>query len=221
MHCLKRLMLTLPVLALPLAAVAVKPAEAALSAEQGLTILARAKAADTKCNFLSGAERRELTGYLARAEMASRGLMDDDTANTAIANGRASGKAAKCSAANRSDVEETLLAARLAVAEADGVKPEKAEKPRKPSKTGAVSLAEYRELTKPYFVDLRCKQLSGRKPHRYYDAIKDLQAASIAKHGTAAVANAQARARKDARGVTCGPASQKMAEAGLAAILRK
>ena len=68
MHRLKRLLITLPVLALPLLVAAAAPATAALSAEQGLLILAKAKAADGKCHFLSAGERRELSSYLARAD---------------------------------------------------------------------------------------------------------------------------------------------------------
>ncbi len=131
MHRFKRMLITLPALVLPLLVVALEPAAAAaLSAEQGLHILSRAKANDTKCKYLPGPGRRELSSYLARAELASRGLMDSDAANAAIASGRAAGKAAKCNEANRSDTEETLLAARLAVAEADGVEP--ANRPRSP-----------------------------------------------------------------------------------------
>lgn len=213
---LARFLLTVPVLVLPISAAA-----STLSAEQGLSVLAKAKASDAKCGFLSKKEHSELSGYLARAEVASQGLMSGKTANAAIRQGRDAGKAGKCGEAARNDVEETLAAARLAVAQADGVKPAKPAKAEKAGKIGPATPAEYRILTKPYFVDLRCKQLGGRKASLYYEAIKDLQAASIAKHGTAAIATAQGRARKEARGVTCGPASKKQAEEGLTAILRK
>lgn len=213
---LARFLLTVPVLVLPIAAAA-----STLSAEQGLSVLAKAKANDAKCGFLSKKEHAELSGYLARAEVASQGLMSGKAANTAIRKGRDAGKAASCGEASRNDVEETLSAARLAVAQADGVKPKEPIKTKKTADIGPVGPSEYRRLTMPYFVDLRCKQLGGRKASLYYEAIKDLQGASIAKHGTAAIAAAQGKARKEARGVTCGPASKKQAEDGLTAILRK
>lgn len=225
---LTRLLTTLPVVILPLVARIIDPASAStLSVEQGLQVLAKSKAIDRKCGLLAASERRELTGYLARAEVASQSMIGGSAANAAIANGRAAGKAAKCGPGARQDVEETLVAARLAVAQADGTRPvrprplEMPEKPNRLGQIGPVSPAEYRSLTQPYFVDLRCKQLGSRKARLYYEAIKDLQKASIAKHGTAAIAGVQARTRKVAQGISCGPASRELAEQGLAAILQK
>lgn len=225
---LARLLTTLPVVILPLVVRIIDPASAsALSVEQGLHVLAKSKAIDSKCGILVASERRELSGYLARAEVASQNMIGGSAANAAVINGRAAGKSAKCGPGARHDVEETLEAARLAVAQVDGIRavhPRPAGKPEKPNRygqIGPVSPAEYRTLTQPYFVDLRCKQLSGRKARLYYEAIRDLQQASIAKHGTAAIAGAQARTRKVAQGITCGPASRKLAEQGLAAILQK
>ena len=225
---LARLLTTLPVVILPLVARIIDPAAAStLSVEQGLHVLAKSKATDSKCGFLASSERRELSGYLARAEVASQTMIGGSTVNAAIANGRAAGKAAKCGSGARQDVEETLVAARLAVAQADGIRPARLRQPDKPEKTNShgqiapATPAEYRTLTQPYFVDLRCKQLGGRKARLYYEALQELQKASIAKHGTAAIAGAQARTRKVAQGITCGPASRKLAEQGLAAILQK
>lgn len=223
-----RLLMTLSALALPLAAVAAKPAQTALSAEQGLTILAKAQVADGRCNVLSKAEYRELSTYRARAEAASAGFMNAKKAAAAIAKGKAQGRAAPCNDATRSDIRETLVAARQAVAEADGVmpRPEKpevivdpVEKMLPKGKAKALALPEYRELTMPYFVDLRCKQLGGRKARNYYEAIKDLQAAMIRQHGTPAVASAQSRAQREAKSVKCGAGSLRMAQSGYAAIV--
>lgn len=227
---ISRLLMTLPVLALPLAAMAAKPAHAALSAEQGLTILAKAQVADGRCNVLSKAEHRELSTYRSRAEIASAGLISAKKAAAAIAKGKAQGKSAPCNDATRSDIRETLIAARQAVAEADGAmpRPEKpevivdpVEKMLPKGKAKALALPEYRELIMPYFVDLRCKQLGGRKARNYYEAIKGLQAAMIRQHGTPAVASAQSRAQREARGVNCGAVSLRMAQSGYAAIMGK
>ncbi len=225
---LARHLIALPILILPMAAWIIGPAAAStLSMEQGLFVLAKSKASDSKCGFLSASERRELSGYLARAEAVSPSMVAGDAANAAIAKGRAAGKASGCGHRARTDVEETVAAARMAVAQADGHRPARlrtagaAEKPARSRKLGPVAPSEYGQLAKPYFVDLRCKHLASRKARLYYEAIKDLQKASIAKHGTAAIASTQARTRKAAQAMACGPASRKLAEQGLAAILLK
>lgn len=225
---LARRLITLPVLILPLAAWVTSPASAStLSVDEGLFVLAKSKASDGKCGFLSRSERQELSGYLARAEVASQSMIGGAAVNAAIAKGRTAGRTAACNSPSRADVEETVAAARLAVAQADGVKPARAQtaesekKLDKSRKLGPVAPPEYGKLAKPYFVDLRCKQLTSRKARLFYEAIKDLQKASIAKHGTAAIAAAQAKTRKSAQTIACGPASRQLAEQGLAAILLK
>lgn len=218
-------LLLLPLVALPLAAL---PALAALSPQQGLTILAKAHVADGRCKFLSKAERRELGNYRARAELASSQLMSQKKAEAAIAKGTAQGQAAACNERTRTDIIETLVAARAAIAEADGAEPDKqqpavtvdpVDKMLPGRKDKAVALAAYRALVKPYFLDLRCKHLSGRKARNYYEAIKDLQKATIGRHGATAVAAAQARAQREAKSVKCGAASQQIARSGYAAMM--
>ena len=106
---LARLLTMVPVVILPLVVRIVDPASAStLSVEQGSEVLAKSKSIDSKCGFLATSERRELSGYLARAEVASQGMISGSAANAAISNGRAAGKAAKCGAGARQDVRDTV-----------------------------------------------------------------------------------------------------------------
>jgi hypothetical protein len=225
---LSRVFITIPVLALPLAALSPKPALAGeLTAVQGLQILAKAQAADRRCHFLSAAEHDELASYQSRAEIASAGLMPPKEVGAAIADGKAQGKAAPCDETTRSDVTDTLTAARQAVASADhsaGRRPPRVASPDpvrqvKPSGSGgAVSLATYRGVLKPYFVDLRCHELDGRAAKSYWNAIVRLRTELLARYGKPAVSSAQVAARNSAAGVGCGAGARSMARQGLADI---
>ena len=57
---LSYLLVTLPLVALLMSAIAVKPAFAAGAAEEAVRILSKARTADGKCSYLSASERNEL-----------------------------------------------------------------------------------------------------------------------------------------------------------------
>lgn len=218
MKKLSRLVISLPLLVLPFALQAQKPALASeLSAVQALQILAMAQAADDRCNALSASEHGELASYRNRAEMASISMLSGAQRSKAIAQGVAQGRTTPCNDATRADIRETLRAAREAIATADGQpapqKPEPAAKPKpakpaaslmKPAGTsGPVTLPVYSGLLKPYYADLRCHTLSRSAATRYWRAIIRLQRGMVAKYGTPTVASAQASARRSASGMSC------------------
>jgi hypothetical protein len=212
---LARLVISLPLLIVPLAGLVHQPAQAGeLSAAQGLTILAMAQTADRRCHVLSAAEHGELASYRSRAEMAALTLVSKQQRNTAIAEGVARGKAAPCTAATAADIRETLKAAREAVAAADGrvpdSKPDSVDVMKPAGSADPVTLATYTRLVKPYFADLRCHNLSGGDARRYFRAVVRLQRGMIKKFGTPAVADAQLKAKRAANGMSCkaaGPAA--------------
>lgn len=65
-------LITLPILALPLASLGVKPALAeTVGLERALELLAKSVVVDNRCNVLTVSERDELSNYVARAEVAA------------------------------------------------------------------------------------------------------------------------------------------------------
>lgn len=121
---LSRYLITLPVMLLPLVAAGARPGLAdAAGVEQAVEILARAKAADSRCHILSEGERDELGRYAARAEIAAASRISVTAARTARSRGDAAGSAADCGATVATDVRDTLAAAREAIT-AKGRKPQ-------------------------------------------------------------------------------------------------
>ena len=94
------------------------------AAEEGPALaayyLAHAQAVNEACQFLSDQAREELSGYVARAEVAAVEKIGVAGTRDAMARGRAEGRAAGCREDARSSLNETLMAARQAVAQADG-----------------------------------------------------------------------------------------------------
>jgi hypothetical protein len=112
------MMITLPVILLPFAAMATKPVMAATAGHlEAVEILAKSEAAASKCRTLSAVERTELKQYAARAEVAMAQRYGSSIAHQAVVAGRASGASAKCGAATAAQTREALEAARMAVAQ--------------------------------------------------------------------------------------------------------
>lgn len=116
---LSRIFISLPFLVGAFAAApqAVSTAAAApLQPKDALRILAHANAADAKCTYLNSADHDELSGYVAKAEVAAAKRHGVDVARTAIKRGRAAGKAMACGSTSRELVAAALDAARAAMA---------------------------------------------------------------------------------------------------------
>ena len=211
------LLVSLPLLALPVATIATKPVFAAGAAAEAVLILSRARAADSKCSYLTPAERDELQRYAARAEIAAASQGSASAAKSAAAAGKADGAGAFCSQATQSDVRETLTAARQAVAATKTVAEElKAAKPklrmaersgiqrddtRKPSGN---SLGFYTKVVQAYYFERQCKSLPRADGKRFWRGIARLHYATVAQNGKPAVAGVMARAERKASGTSCG-----------------
>jgi hypothetical protein len=109
--------ITIPLLAVPIAAAAPKYAYAAISSPtQALELLAKSKEVEAKCQKLASSERQELSDYTARAELAVARRKSVADAQAAITIGKSKGRAAACNDASLTEVRETLTAARAAMA---------------------------------------------------------------------------------------------------------
>src|SRR3990170_6603724 len=109
-------LITLPILALPLAALASKPALAeTVGLERALELLAKSVVVDNKCNVLTVSERDELSNYVAKAEVMAAEKTTVDRTRSALSAGRKQGLSTTCGSGASREVKETLTAARDAI----------------------------------------------------------------------------------------------------------
>jgi len=222
---LSRYLITLPVMLLPLVAAGARPGLAdAAGVEQGVEILARAKAADSRCHILSEGERDELGRYAARAEIAAASRISVTAARTARSRGDAAGSAADCGATVATDVRDTLAAAREAIA-AHGRKPRPeisaataASVADRGPPAGAPGLARYGRLAEAYYVERRCRHLSRGDADRFWRAIVRMHKLVLVSNGTAAVAPVLRRAERQSHSPGCGEATYAEVKAGFQEI---
>jgi hypothetical protein len=106
--------ITLCCLSLGTAAVA-----APIGPEKATELLARAWMINHRCNVLTPTERDELTGLVARAEIALAGMRSVAAARAAMGRGRAAGTSAACGFESTKAVRDILQAAKVATVAAD------------------------------------------------------------------------------------------------------
>jgi hypothetical protein len=219
-------------ISVPLALLWAGPAASANpGAAQALQILTRARIADERCHFLSTMLHDELARYAARAEVAAAQQLSPSVASTAIAAGNAEGKSASCDDRTRSDVSDTLNAARQAVRRADAmgpaVAPQATSAPSSsaPQTTDALpggrsgSLTQYAQALGPYYLERKCKMLSPNQDDRYWRAITSLHRATVAQNGYGAVRLIMHRAEVSAATRDCGDAALLTIKTGFAAAM--
>ena len=113
-------LITLPLLALPFAALASKPALAeTVGFERALELLAKSVVVDNKCNVLTVSERDELSNYVAKAEVAAAERTTVDVTRSALSAGQGQGRAETCGDEASQEVKATLIAAREAINSAE------------------------------------------------------------------------------------------------------
>jgi hypothetical protein len=236
---LSNMMITLPVILLPFAAVAAKPAMAATVGHlEAVEILAKSEAAAAKCRTLSGSERTELKQYAARAEVAMAQRYGSSVAHQAVVEGRASGAAAKCGAATAAQTREALEAARVAVAQLkdDRTAPKRVSLfSKKPTtvrlsaqpvivrsdgvRTAPIgSLSRFKSHATAYYIEQRCRFLPYSKAKTLYRSVLKGQNAAIAAIGAKPVKNALKQARSSAFGAPCDGSSARLVRSAYATI---
>ncbi|MFT3986195.1 hypothetical protein [Aestuariivirga sp.] len=215
-----RMLISLPILVLPLAGMSVNPAHAASPSEEAVRYLARAQQTDSKCHFLSSPQRNELARYAARAQLAAASQMSSGAARNAASRGAAEGRAQPCTAATKSDVVDTLVAARTAVAAAD--RGQNTPTTAAPASNASIALASgprgglkfYSGQVKAYYIERKCKHLSASQDRRYWQAIGDLHRETVARNGSASVAPVMRNAEASANSLSCGAATEAAVEQG-------
>ena len=213
-------LITLPVLALPLTALATKPALAeTVGMERALELLAKSTVVDNKCNVLTVSERDELSTYVAKAEVAGAEKTTLAVTRSALASGRKEGQAASCGTEASNEVRQTLIAAREAIngaaQEANPV-----AQPVVAIQTPATkgTLAVYGEVIEAYLLERRCTYLSKSKMNSFYKAVLRGHLAAVSEFGKTAVSKVMRTAEAQANGQSCNGVGEARVQAGLAEI---
>jgi len=218
---LLNMLITLPVVILPVAALAAKPAMAEMiSPSQALEYMAKSQAASAKCGILTRSEQTELKQYAARAEVAAVQRLGKEATQNTVSSGKAEGKAVSCTGATAAEVYEVLEAARTAVAQADGgrrARPSllpQARSVRLPGSSQAVrierdeppprgSLGRFQRVAKAYFIEKRCRFLAYSKAQNFWQEVVGSQAEAMASNGRKSVNSTLKQARLSAQSVPC------------------
>ena len=213
-------LITLPILALPFAGLAAKPALAeAVGLERALELLAKSVVVDGKCNVLTMTERDELSSYVAKAEVAAAEKTSVAVTRSALAAGRNQGLAATCGSGASDEVKETLVAARDAInsserEDARVAKPALAA----PLPAARGSLSNYGRIIETYYLERRCAFLSRRKMNSFYRAVVRSHREVLAKFGRSAVSKVMKSSEARSNYQRCNGAGEARVKAGFAEI---
>ena len=231
-----QLVISLPILVLPLATFSMRPALAeTVGVERALELLAQSAVIDSVCDVLSVAERDELSTYVSRAEVSAAEKTTLETVRSAMASGKKSGLATSCGEQASAEVKETLSAAREAIKAVEAQDQNASSEPvvasgedagKKYSQAGAMiqtsaSLAAYGRVTEAYYLERRCAYLAKPAINSFYRAILQNHFAAVAHFGKPAVSAAKRNAEGRANAQSCDSAGRARVRAGYAEIANR
>jgi hypothetical protein len=218
------ILITLPLIVSPLSILAADTTAAdTLSQMDALRLLAKSKAADDKCKVLGASESDELGSYLARAEVAATERNSVQDAQGTISVGRTLGGSVACDSATSAEVNDTLDAARRAMAaveESDARRarwsraPDVQEERQAESRSRLpVTIKRYRQQAFAYYVERRCRHLSARQARSFWLDIIQQHRAAMRQSGRKAVIAATKSAEAEANELSCGSTSRRIVRA--------
>ena len=213
-------LITLPILALPLAALASNPTLAeTVGLERALELLAKSVVVDGKCNVLTVSERDELSNYVAKAEVAAAEKTTVNVTRSALSAGQSQGRAAACGAMASQEVKEILTAAREAVHAAE----EESGPAAAPTLAVAApaprsGLAVYGRIIETYYLERRCTFLSTRKMNSFYKAVVRSHRAVISEFGKSAVLSVMRSAETRSNYQGCNGEGEARVKMGFAEV---
>jgi hypothetical protein len=213
-------LITLPVLVLPLAALATKPALAeTVGIERALELLAKSAVVDNKCNILAVSERDELSTYVAKAEVVAAEKTTLEVTRSALSAGKKQGQAAPCGTEASYEVKQTLVAAREAINAATQEENVQAEPVAAiPAPAAKSSLSAFGRVIEVYFLERRCTYLSKRKINSFYKAVVRSHYAAVSEFGKPAVSRVMKAAEARSNYQNCNGVGEARVKAGLAEI---
>jgi len=213
-------LITLPLLALPLATLASKPALAeTVGFERALELLAKSVVVDKKCNVLTVSERDELSNYVAKAEVAAAERTTVAVTRSALSAGQSQGRAETCGQEASQEVKATLTAAREAINSAeqdDGSASEPARAVATPAPRGGLSV--YGRIIETYYLERRCAFLSRRKMNSFYKAVVRSHRAAISEFGKSAVSKIMKSAEARSNYQRCNGVGEARVKASFAEV---
>ncbi len=206
---------------------------------KALELLARSRAVDAKCAFLTVGEHQELNDYVAKAEVSTAGREGPARARGAVKTGIHQGAAMECGRDSEIVVRATMDAARRAMAavergEVAASAPQKAKKKaaepandsrrklaRRPEVRSDANLKRYSAQAAAYYVERRCRHLSQKDVMQFWRRIAAKHNALLERYGPDAVRSAKNSAVSAAkRSGSCGGRTKKLVRAGYASIRR-
>lgn len=218
-------LISLPILALPLAALATKPAQAeTVGIERALELLAKSAVVDSKCNVLTVSERDELSTYVAKAEIVAVEKTTLDVTRSALSSGKKQGQEASCGTEASGEVRQTLVAAREAI---NAAAQEESEPPeavaavavvRAPAPAVKSTLSAFEEVIEVYFLERRCTYLSKRKINSFYKAVVRNHYFAVAEFGKPAVSKVMKAAEARSNYQRCDGVGKARVKAGFAQV---
>ena len=213
-------LITLPILALPLATLGAKPVLAeTVGLERALELLAKSVVVDNRCNVLTVSERDELSNYVAKAEVAAAEKTTVDVTRSALSAGQSQGRAETCGAVASQEVKETLTAAREAISAAepdDSPAEETVVAVATPAPRGGLSV--YGRIIETYYLERRCTFLSRRKMNSFYKAVVRNHRAVISEFGKSAVSKVMKSAEARSNYQSCNGVGEARVKAGFAEV---
>jgi hypothetical protein len=203
-----------------------------VAAEQATELLAKSRAVDLKCNFLTSTERDELSSLVARAEVALAQRESVAITKQVLARGNAAGKKAVCSPSQQAEVSSVLSAARTAAAQAPTMQAQIAQIPKaasivpaakpkkirvaanimvpqakvtklKPATAPTAGLANYASITERYYLARRCGSMSGSAISSLYQTVVSTHHRVLSKFGRGPVANVMHHSEAIAKAQRC------------------
>lgn len=212
-------LITLPLLALPLVALASKPALAeTVGFERALELLAKSVVVDNKCNVLTVSERDELSNYVAKAEVAAAEKTTVDVTRSALSAGQSQGRAETCGEEASQEVKATLIAAREAINAAEQFDSSAEPARTVPTPTPRGGFSAYGRIIETYYLERRCAFLSRRKMNSFYKAVVRSHRAAISEFGKSAVLKIMKSAEARSNYQSCNGVGEARVKAGLAEV---
>jgi hypothetical protein len=213
-------LITLPLLALPFAALDAKPALAeTVGFERALELLAKSVVVDNKCNVLTVSERDKLSTYVAKAEVAAAERTTLDVTRSALSAGQNQGRAETCGEEASQEVKETLTAARDAINSAEEDNYAVAEPALAvPTPAPRSSLSVYGRIIETYYLERRCAFLSKRKMNSFYKAVVKGHRAVISEFSKSAVSKVMKSAEARSNYQSCNGVGEARVKAGFAEV---
>jgi hypothetical protein len=220
-----KFLISLPILALPWL-FPLTPVQAQdFGPAEATEHLAKARALDAKCRYLSEADHNELSDYVAKAEIVVANDQGVEAASSAVRMGKLTGEQMNCAPEGEEMVRATYAAGKQAMETANAAPAKEEPAPQKKRNQAQIlgamsddqlemrsptdparsenSLARYRNEATAYYLELRCRSLSNREVRDFWRRIVSRHESMISAYGRGPVVRARVEAERTAARRPC------------------